>query len=77
MFALRNHNEEIVPCVPNKKWNASEMINLRFVQFSYSTSQEMPWSETIRKMTYAYITLQLFSRTPSLQTTEYIEIKFS
>ena len=73
MFALRNHNEEVVPRVPN----ASEIINLRFVRFSYSTSQEMPWSETIRKMTCAYITLQLFFLTPSLQTTEYNEIKFS
>ena len=79
MFVLRNNNEEVVPCVPIRirKWNASKIINLHFVPFSYSTSQQMSRSETIRKITYAYITLQLFSRTSSLRTTECIEIKFS
>ena len=54
-------------------WN----LYLRFVQISYSTSQQMSLSETVRKMTYSYITLQLFSRTCSFKTTECIEIKRS
>ena len=74
MFAQRNRNEEVVPRVPYTK---NEILNLRIVQFSYSTSQQMSWSETVLKMTYAYRTLQLFSIASSSQTTECIEIKLS
>ena len=51
----------------------TKMTNFRnyklpFCPISFSTSQQMSWSEAVRKMTYAYITVQSFSRTCSLQT---------
>ena len=78
MFALRNNNQEVVPCVPNKRMKCFRNYKPPFVRFSYSTSQQMSWSETIRKITYTYITLQFFFlELFLLQTTECIEIKFS